>query len=216
VTTGIYTSEVQHLISDIFPITFVIMQKTLFFSIFTLLSGLLFAFCATPEKTVSVTQDKEADFRALRTYNWLPDGGDSLNNLSIFDNQILRGRMRRAIELELKTRGMQATEGAADVLFQLVVRNKGQVGTQTRNNNTNNSIYGRYPYNNNYPTTTTSTPTFFERHEVLINAFDRKQNLIWACSSVNNYRDADHLQKDIEPDMARIMAQYPVKTAKKK
>jgi Domain of unknown function (DUF4136) len=195
---------------------FFIMKKTFFFSIFALFIGFLFAFCATSEKTVSVTQDKEADFRALRSYSWLPDGGDSLNNLSIFDNRILRNRMRNAIEQELKARGLQKTEGAADLSLQLVVRNKGQVGTQTRNNNNNNNIYGRYPNNNNYPSTTTNTPTFFQRHEVLLNGFDRKQNLIWACASVNNYRDAEHLQKDIEPDMARIMAQYPVKTGKKK
>ena len=165
--------------------------------------------CAVADKSLSATQAEGVDFQRFRFYRWLPDGGDSVNNMSIFDNQILRNRMRRAIDKELGTRGLQGSEANADVAFQLVVRNKGQIKTETNTNGQYPNRYGGYPYNNS---TSTSTPSFFQHHEVLVNCYDAKNNLVWSGAMVKDYKTAPELQKNIEADMAKIMGRFPVKS----
>lgn len=176
----------------------------------TVLASLLAVFgaCSVADKSLSATQAEGVDFQSFRTYRWMPDGGDSVNNMSIFDNQILRNRMRRAIDKELGARGLQVSEANPELAFQLVVRNKGQIKTETNTNAQYPNSYGRYPYSSN----TSTTPSFFEHHQVLVNCYDAKNALIWTGALVKDYKTAPELQKNIESDMAKIMGQFPVKT----
>jgi hypothetical protein len=166
--------------------------------------------CATTaDKSLSSTRAEGVNFNALRTFSWQPDAGDSINNMSIFDNQILRNRMHRAIEKELANRGVKpGTDSAPDMSIQLVVHNKGLIATQTRSDYNNNYPYNnRYPYNNG--SVTTSTPTFSQHREVIVNCYDAKKNLIWSGAIIKDYKSAPDLQKNIENDVAQLMSQYP-------
>lgn len=164
--------------------------------------------CATADKGLSSTLADGVDFSRFSHYRWLHDGGDSINNLSIFDNQILRNRMHRAIDKSLMSRGLQYQENETELSFQLVVRNRGQIQTQTNTNAQYPYGYSRYPYGT---TTSTSTPTFFQHREVLISCFDAKGNLLWNASLIKDYKTAPDLQKNIEADMAQLMSRFPVK-----
>jgi hypothetical protein len=179
----------------------------------TLLSAsVLWNSCATtaPDNSRSATVADGVDFKNLRTYEWLPDAGDSINNLSIFDNQILRNRMHRAIEQEMKQRGVSSASSSPDMRLQMVVQGKGgmQVTTQT-NNNSNYPYNNRYPYNSN--TTTTSTPNFVQHRVLILNGYDRNKNLLFSLSLTRDYKDAGTLQKNIEKDIAALMSNYPIK-----
>jgi|GEM_PF-2031021 len=167
--------------------------------------------CVTADKALTNTRAEGVNFNAFRTFSWLADAGDSINNMSIFDNQILRNRMHRAMESELSKRRMQpaASNIPSDVSIQLVVHNKGLIATTTQSNNNNYPYNNRYPYNNN--STTTSTPAFSQHREVIVNCFDQKNNLVWSGAIIKDYKDAPDLQKNIESDMAKLMSQYPVR-----
>lgn len=187
-------------------------MRTLFFAASLLACALCGFSCATvgADASLSATVADGVNIKNLRTYKWMPDAGDSINNLSIFDNQILRNRMHRAIDQEMKLRGIRADAGAAnpDMLLQLVVQGKGGMAVTTRT--TNNGTYpsNRYPYGTGN-TTTTSTPDFVQHRIVILNGYDLNRNLLWSLSVSRDYKNAEALQKNIEKDMAAMMSRYP-------
>jgi Domain of unknown function (DUF4136) len=188
------------------------MKKNIVF-LFYLLVTLLAVQCAAPADAVSVTQADGVDFKKFRTIGFRSDGGDKVNNLSQFDNEILRERMHRALELEFQKRRLSMADSTSgDLVAQLVVTNKGQVQSQTTYNN-NGGFNDPYFRNRGTNTTTsTTTPTFVNRHQIIVNVYEqRTKRLLWSGSLVRNYRNPDEVQRGINGEVAEIMARYPVK-----
>jgi hypothetical protein len=179
--------------------------------LFPLFFALFCAACATTaDKSLTTSKAEGVDFAAFRSFEWMPDAGDSINNMSIFDNQILRNRMHRAIEKELTNRRVLPGTGSGDLKIQLVVRNRGQMATRTQTNN-NDPYWNNRRFPNNTNTTTTSTPVFSQHREVIVNAYDRSNNLVWSGAIITDYKEAPELQKNIERDINKLMSQYPIK-----
>lgn len=196
------------------------MRHTLLTTALLLFAAIFFIHCAAPQQTasVAVNQLENVNFQQFKTFHWRPDAGDKVNNLSQFDNEIIRERLRNAVTKELQQRTMRMvdTTAAADLAVEIAVLNKGHIAQQTTTTGNNNRWNDPY-YRNNQQTTSTTTPTFFNRHQLTVNLYDgHNGRLVWSGTLVRNYRTPQEVQENLMGEVAAVLERYPVKGAVRK
>ena len=188
------------------------MKKFLFYSLASIL--LIGAGCAS---SISITTDydKEVNFNNYKTFGFLKWSDES----AALVNDIDRGRLEKAVTVELEKRGMKRVDGMGDSMigFHVVVENK--TGTTSYTNHYGGmGYYGGgtgFGYGYGYPyggasTTTTSTYSYTVG-TVIIDQYDSQtKKLMWegvAQGEVSD--DRSNREDNINKDMVLLFANYP-------
>jgi len=102
---------------------------------------LILALSGCSSMTVNSDYDPSEDFKALKTYDWIPGGRKPTGDPRIDDNTLLDTRVRRAVDSELAAKGFRKlTDGQPDfwVVYHVTLDKKTDITTL-------NNYYGYGP-----------------------------------------------------------------------
>lgn len=187
-----------------------IMKKILFYAFASIL--LVGASC-TSSISITTDYDKEIDFNKYQTFGFLKWNDESASLV----NDIDRGRLEKAVAVELEKRGMKRVDGLGDTMigFHVVVENK--TGTTSYTDHYGGMGYygGGFGYGYGYPyggasTTTTSTYSYTVGTVVIDQYDSQSKKLMWegvAQGEVDG--DRSNREDNINKDMVLLFANYP-------
>lgn len=170
---------------------------------------LLMVFVSCSSVNVYSDYDKATDFTGFKTYAFYKKGIDKVE-ISDLDKK----RILRAIERELKAKGMVASDNP-DILVNIFTKSREKIDVYN-----NNSYYGWYPWYYGYGGyygpgygfgyTNVSSSTEGTLFIDLIDA--RKKELAWQGIGVgilSYYKNVDKKEAKINEFVTNIMTQYP-------
>jgi Domain of unknown function (DUF4136) len=159
-------------------------------------------FCATVTvlaQDVQYNYDRDADFSAYKTYQWVEHNGR-------LDNQLVDKDIRRAIDGELSEKGLHRVESNGDlhIQYQTAVDRERQVNAWTMG-----------PRWSGMARANTST---IEVGTLLVNVYDpAKKQLIWrgsATKSLDIKKDPDKNYKNLEKCVVKLLRNFPPNSKK--
>ena len=191
-------------------------------------------------KNVHTDYDRSINFKAYKTFAWLPDSGAAAKDVSFknteYDNDIIRNNAKNYINHGLTDRGYRVNTDTPDVVLQLILLNekKQQIVKAFGNPYPAYYYYNRYYYPFYYPHYNYFTfygwgfgPVFYfgnyttynqlyVKGIITINMYDRKKkNLIWTGSAEGDIYNPDYIRFSVHPAVKNILKKFPVKSLPK-
>jgi len=181
---------------------------------FSSVAVLLVVCAACSTLSVSTDFNPAYDFTNLKTYAWLDDGSVPSNDARI-NNDLIVGRVRKAVERELTAKGYAKAEAAsADFMVSWLgaINKKLQIDTIDH-------FYSPYGYGPLYHDPywgggmRTTTAREYEEGTLIVDILDHKQRkLIWRSTGkdrIGSNKDPETVTKNINEAIKTIMKDFP-------
>lgn len=196
-----------------------------YFTLFTLLIFIV-AGCRIYTK-IATSTDVNTDFSKYKTFAWLPDKIDSINQP--YNGEIIRNNIRNYVGQSFAQRGYSVNLEKPDLLLQMVLSNQKKEkvviysypGPYYNCRYYYGSIYYfpyLYDYYYNYYDSYCYPPNYspqsieYVESSITLNVIDRLQNkMIWSGTAKGNIYNPANVNKNIHPAVKAIMKKYPVK-----
>ena len=164
------------------------------------LTGLVCLSVLALAQDVHFDYDRSANFNAYRTYQWTdPNAGQA-------PNQLMDQNIKRAVDEQLVTKGLQRVESGGDlqVAYQVALDREKQFNG-----------FGMGPRLNGMAQVNFST---IEVGKLVVNLVDpAKKQLVWrgdAAKTLDIKKDPDKNYKNLQKAMAKLFKNYPPGSAK--
>ncbi len=160
--------------------------------------------------TVNYDYDTTTNFGQYRTYKWAPEPGNPTQvqdaNQASQRSGLLSNRIKSAVDIELKAKGLTLSEGDADlmVIFHLGTQDKIQVTDWG---------YGYSSHYWGYGGRQVDVYQYQEGQMIIDLVEEQSHNLVWRGSGKgvvdSSPRSPEEMQARINDVVAQIMANYP-------
>lgn len=178
--------------------------------------SILFALICLPlisrAQDVSYNYVQDVDFSKYKTYKWVDIEGVEV------PNQLLSQDIRKAIEVQLATKGLTDSENNPQlfIAYQLSINQEKRI--------TSYSSGGDWPYGPGWrygyagPSMSTATSSTIHIGNLVLDIYDaEKEDLVWrgeASKTLSPSKDPDKNRKKIDKAMAKLLKNYPPKKSK--